>query len=186
VGGLALALGGLVYTGFAAYSRVQGFTSQPNLDSDSEMRAQNPADWAAIDWLRANGWVNGEPPVILEAPGKSYTYEGRISTFTGFPAVLGWATHELQWRGNYTQQGLREPDIAAIYTTVDAPTALALLHKWKVNYVVLGPAEINYIQGICSQPGQTCNSDLAGVKFARFLQPVFQQSSIAIYAVPPD
>jgi hypothetical protein len=49
--------------------------------------------WAAIEWLQANA---PGVPVILEAPGRSYNYEGRISAFTGFPAVLGWSLHEGQ------------------------------------------------------------------------------------------
>src|SRR4030065_2636123 len=73
-----------------------------NLDGASSIAMNNPDDWAAIQWLDANagqGNPSGSVPVILEAPsvpptGGSYHYEGRISAFTGFPAVLGWAVAE--------------------------------------------------------------------------------------------
>ena len=128
-------------------------------------------------------------PVILEAPsvfpwGGSYHYEGRISAFTGFPTVLGWSLHEGQWRGNYDEQGKREPDIATIYTTSDAQTMLDLLHKWKVNYVILGSPEMTYIQNVCSQSGVSCNTSAALRKFGLVLQPVFSQGQMTIYRVP--
>ena len=116
-GSAVLILAGLVFPLAGVFSRTNGFASAPDLDGTSDLRRENPDDWAAIDWLDANGLEEGRPPVLLEAPGKSYTYEGRITAFTGFPAVLGWAIHEMQWRGSYTEQGRREPVIAEIYTT---------------------------------------------------------------------
>ncbi len=127
--------------------------------------------------------------VILEAPsvlpwGGSYHYEGRISAFTGFPTVLGWSLHESQWRGNYDEQGKREPDIATIYTTSDCQTMLDLLHKWKVNFVILGAPEMTYVQNVCSQTGASCNTSAALRKFGLVLQPVFSQGQMTIYQVP--
>jgi uncharacterized membrane protein len=152
----------------------------------------NPDDWAAIQWLNGNaraGVPEESVPVILEAPsvppsGGSYTYDGRISAFTGFPAVLGWSVHESQWRGNYDEQGKREPDIASIYTTADGQIALDLLHKWGVNYVILGSPEISYIQRQCSQPERGCNLSTALHKFDQVLVPVFTQGNMTVYKVP--
>jgi uncharacterized membrane protein len=171
----------LVYPVIAGYSRVDGFRSTPKLDGTANLAAANPDDWAAIAWLKNN--VTGVP-VILEAPGKSYNYEGRISAFSGFPAVLGWAYHEGQWRGNYDQQSLREPDIQTIYTTRSGDQALELLRKWGVKYVIVGDTEINYIQQLCSDPNRACNLSLALNKFDTVLTPVFQQGNTTIYAVP--
>jgi YYY domain-containing protein len=178
---------GLVYTVFAIPSRANDFIGPANLDGASEVAQANPDDWAAIQWLDANaqsGFPVGSVPVILEAPGDSYHYEGRISTFTGYPTVLGWAGHEGQWRGNYDEQAKREPDIATIYTTSDGQTALDLLHKWDVDYVILGMPEQNYIRGLCSQPARACNATLALRKFSLVLQPVFSQGQVTIYKVP--
>ena len=165
----------------AGYSRVDGFRTTPKLDGTANLAAANPDDWAAIAWLKNN--VTGVP-VILEAPGKSYNYEGRISAFSGFPAVLGWAYHEGQWRGNFDQQSLREPDIQTIYTTRSGDQALELLRKWGVKYVIVGETEINYIQQLCADPNRACNLSLALSKFDTVLTPVFQQGNTTIYVVP--
>jgi uncharacterized membrane protein len=178
---------GLVYTVMAIPSRAANFAGQANLDGSSAIAQSNPDDWAAVQWLDANaqtGVTDGSVPVILEAPGGSYTYEGRLSAFTGFPALLGWSVHESQWRGNYEEQAKREPDIAAIYSTADGQTALDLLHKWHVSYVILGAPELNYIQRLCSQAGQTCTMSMALRKFNLVLQPVFSQGQLTIYKVP--
>jgi YYY domain-containing protein len=191
--GAALMIGlGLVYTVMAIPSRAGGFVGPANLDGASSIAANNPDDWAAIQWLddyAEQGLPDGTVPVILEAPsvppwGGSYTYEGRISAFTGYPTVLGWAVHESQWRGSYAEQALREPDIAAIYTTSDGQTMLDLLHKWNVSYVILGSPELNYIQHVCSQNSSGCTISTALRKFSLTLQPVFSQGQVTIYKVP--
>jgi YYY domain-containing protein len=186
--GAVLLIGlGLIYPIMAIPSRAADFTGPANLDGSSTIPRDNPDDWAAIQWLNENaraGIPAESVPVILEAPGSSYTYEGRISAFTGFPSVLGWAVHESQWRGNYDEQGKREPDIATIYTTSDAQTALDLLNKWNVSYVILGTPELNYIQRLCSQPERGCTMSTALRKFERILQPVFSQGQLTIYKVP--
>ncbi len=186
--GAALVIGlGLVYPVMAIPSRAANTIGPANLDGSSDVAEKNPDDWAAIQWLDANaleGIPKGSVPIILEAPGESYTYEGRISAFTGFPTVLGWAVHESQWRGNYDEQGKREPDIATIYTTSDGQTALDLLHKWNVSYVILGNPELSYIQRLCSQPERGCNVSPAVDKFDLVLQPVFNQGQVTVYKVP--
>lgn len=174
-------IAGLVYPLGATYARVDGFRGSPNLDGTSILALTNPDDWAAIDWLRTNAnWKT----VILEAPGKSYNYEGRISAFSGIPALLGWAVHEAQWRGNYDEQGRREVDIETIYTTKDGSLALALLQKWGVDYVMVGSSEVSYIQRLCSEPNRACNLNRALNKFDNTLTPVFKQGRITIYQVP--
>jgi len=193
VSGAVLFIGlGLVYTVMAIPSRVGDFKAAANLDGASSIAINNPDDWATIQWLDANaeqGLPAGNVPVILEAPsvppwGGSYTYEGRISAFSGFPTVLGWAVHESQWRGSYDEQSRREPDIATIYTTPDGQTALALLHKWNVSYVIIGSPELSYIQHVCSQSGSSCTTSSALKKFDMILQPEFRQGQVTIFKVP--
>lgn len=183
---------GLVYPVMAIPSRAADFIGPANLDGSSSVARDNPDDWSAILWLDANAQAGvpvGSVPFILEAPsvaptGGSYTYEGRISVFTGFPTVLGWSGHEGQWRGNYDEQSQREPDIAAIYTTSDGQISLDLLHKWNVSYVILGTPELSYIQRLCSQSERGCNTNNALRKFDLVLQPVFSQGQVTIYRVP--
>lgn len=172
---------GMVYPVMASYSRVRGFQPQPTLNSASNIAQANPDDWAAIEWLRENA---PGTPVILEAPGGNYEYEGRISAFTGFPAVLGWALHESQWRGNYIEQGKREPDIKTIYTTPSGEQALVLLEKWNVDYVIVGPPERRYVERECATAERHCNPQEALRKFKRLLEPVFEQGQTVIYRVP--
>ena len=180
IGVVALLAAGMVYPLLAVYSRVEGFQHEPDLDGSVNVARSNPDDWAAIEWLRANA---PGVPVILEAPGRSYNYEGRISAFTGFPAVLGWSLHEGQWRGNYIEQGKREPDIATIYTTHDGWQALDLLHKWEVDYVIVGTTEQRYAEQLCSDPDRHCHPSEALKKFDMLLKPAFKQGQTTIYHV---
>jgi YYY domain-containing protein len=178
---------GMLYPLMATWGRVEGFTTQPSLDGASSLASNNPDDWAAIQWLNDN--VDGAP-VILEAPSStltqagSYRYEGRISAFTGLPAVLGWSLHESQWRGNFDEQSIREPDIATIYSTKDPQLALELLRKWEVEYLILGNPERNFVQALCTDPSRACNLTAALRKFDLFLEPVFNQGDVTIYRVP--
>jgi uncharacterized membrane protein len=182
VGTALLVAAGMVYPVMATYSRAGGFETEPDLNGAINIARSHPDDWAAIEWLRAN--AGSSVPVILEAPGGSYAYEGRISAFTGYPAVLGWALHESQWRGNYVEQGKREPDIQTIYTTRDDQLALDLLHGWDVDYVVVGPPERRYVEELCSAPGRQCAPAEALQKFDSLLNPVFQQGRTTVYRVP--
>ncbi len=181
VGAVSLVSAGLIYSLIGTTTRVDGLRGEPNLDGESSLASNNPDDWAGIAWLRENAVGT---PVVLEAPGKSYTYEGRISAFSGYPAVLGWAIHESQWRGNYDEQGKREPDIQTIYSTKSGNLALELLHKWNVKYVIVGQSEMNYIQQLCAEPSLACNLTRALQKFETTLTPVFQQGNLTIYQVP--
>jgi YYY domain-containing protein len=175
---------GMIYPIMSFYSRVNGFNSTPNMDGASGIARNYPEDWAAVQWLLKNAATADHIPVILEAPGASYTYEGRISAFTGFPAVLGWAIHESQWRGNYDEQGKREPDIVTIYTSGDSNTTLDLLRKWQVDYVILGSPERSYILRMCADGSRRCNLATSLSKFDQSLVPVFREGSLTIYQVP--
>jgi YYY domain-containing protein len=199
-----LVAGGMVYPFMATLSKTNQFTSQmiqsgpgetdktaitPNLDGSSSIARENPADWAAIEWLRANAGRSRHDnpygvPVILEAPGGSYDYKGRISTFTGLPALLGWAAHELQWRGNYNEQGQREAVIQTIYSTTGPQEALQLLRDWKVDYVIIGPTELSYISQTCKSSRAACSAENVQRKFDAILEPVYNQENVVIYRVP--
>lgn len=189
-GCILLVAAGMVYPVMASYSRAAGFRSEPNLDGAANIAQSYPDDWAAIEWLRSNALPVGpashtqDVPVILEAPGESYNYEGRISAFTGLPAVLGWKLHEGQWRGDYVAQDEREPDIQMIYSTSNSQLALDLLRKWQVRYVIVGATEQNYINRLCADPGRGCSLARALRKFDAALTPVFQQGNTTIYEVP--
>ena len=127
----------LVYPVLASYSRSNQFTASPTLDGMKWLERQAPGDAAAIDWLRRS--VSGAP-TLLEAPAPDFDPlgGGRVSTFTGLPAVIGWAGHEVQWGHD---PGPRQEDARTIYDTRDVAVARKLLDQYKVNYVFVGSLE---------------------------------------------
>jgi uncharacterized membrane protein len=171
VGFWLLFLLGLVYPVLGNISRAGNFEPEPTLDGTAYLAATEPGDYDAIAWLNEN--VEGAP-VILETPGtggSSYVYQGRVSALTGLPTLLGWAGHEGQWRGNYTVQRAREPDIQTIYNTLDVEAARSLLVEYGVTYVYVGPVERRQYE----QRGLQ--------KFAQFMDVAYQNSDVTIYRV---
>ena len=144
--------------------------NEPTLDVLAYTGQFAPDDYAAAQWLIANGQDN---PVILEMPGDQYHPEmSRLSAWTGLPSVVGWAGHEGQWRGNYDIQGPRAADIEEIYSTGDANRMLQLLQDLKVRYVIVGPNE------------QRRYPPAGLAKFGQYLPVAFQQGVVTIYQVP--
>ncbi len=194
--GLALlTAAGLVYPALGIPARTERFSHAPSLDAAGTVSGRYPSpwgvtipdDWAAIEWIRENVLAKSAPgdyPVILEATNGSYQVSGRVSAFTGLPALLGWPGHQHQWRGTYEEISPREADILVIYTTPDDAYALELLRKWNVQYVILGEPEREYINRICSNANDPCSPERALAKFDRMLTPVFNQGSITVYRVP--
>jgi YYY domain-containing protein len=145
-------------------------TSEPTLDALAFTGRFYPDDYAAAQWLLANGQDN---PVILETPGEQYHPEmSRLSAWTGLPSVVGWSGHEGQWRGNYDIQGPRAAQIEEIYTTGDVNRMLELLRALNVGYVVVGPNE------------QQRYPPRGLAKFEQYLPVAFQQGRVTIYRVP--
>ena len=115
--GTVLLLLGLVFPYAGNWARRDGFSHSPTLDGLGWLRASAPGDVEAIDWLREN--APGDA-VLLEAAGPDYSGfgHGRMSTFTGRPAVIGWAGHEQQWKHD---PGTRADDVRAMYTATRPP-----------------------------------------------------------------
>ena len=126
-----------VYPVAGTYARKSAFSSAPTLDGLGWLRATAPGDVAAIAWLNANAPAGS---VVLESVGEDYSPFGhaRISTFTGLPAVLGWAGHELQWGHDV---GTRADDVTTLYAATSPQAARPLLRRLEVRYVVVGPLE---------------------------------------------
>jgi YYY domain-containing protein len=166
---LVLIVAGMVYPVLAIPARAREYGSPPTLDGSAYLAQTNPDDYAAILWL--NEHVE-DAPVILEAPGdhyKAYVYEGRVSAHTGLPTLLGWGGHEHQWRGNYDEQARREPDIEAIYTSPNVKEVAALLDRYNVKYVYVGPVE-------------RARYPAAGLaRFDRLLKRVYENAGVVIY-----
>jgi uncharacterized membrane protein len=158
----------LAYPWAGTYVRKDGFKGSPTLDGLGWLRAGSPGDVGAIDWLRAN--APGDA-VVLEAAGKDYSPFGhaRISTFTGRPTVVGWGGHEVQWEH---QPGDRMQQVAAAYRATDPAVAKALLDRYGVRYVVVGPLE------------RTDYGDAGVAKWDRLGRRVFDRDGTTVWEIP--
>lgn len=169
--GLALLLiVGLTYPVLGLLTRTNNF--RPfygwTLDGAAHLDYESPADAEAIRWLQSAPFG-----VVAEAgsPGASYTYYSRMSTYSGLPTVLGWPGHEGQWRGGYELQGSRLADLERLYVTSDWQEARAILNRYAIRYVVVGPLERGtYL--------------LEEAKFQSHLVVGYRNAEVTIYVVP--
>jgi uncharacterized membrane protein len=160
-----------------ALGKTRGFAGPPTLDG---LAFWNREDLEGIDWLASN--ARGTP-VVVEASGGSYQQQfGRVSSMTGLPTLLGWPFHEQQWRGTFDAQAGRQADLDAIYgcrrngqkcdPTAPDPKALqALLDKYSVTYVYVGPSE------------REAYGQLDLGRFNSVMDVAFKNNSVVIYRV---
>jgi YYY domain-containing protein len=158
----------LTYPALAIPNKTNNF--QPvlgwTLDDFARIQRNDPDEAAAIIWLKS-----APDGVIAEAAGGGYTSYGRISAYTGLPAVLNWGDHESQWGRGGAELGTREDDIALLYSTPDRQIAFDILRKYDIRYVYIGGLE---------RSKYLVQED----KFHQNLIQVFQQGSVTIYQVP--
>jgi len=179
-GFLVLLLAASIYPVWATYTKANEFRGSPTLDGMDALRRYQPDEAAAIQRLNDQVPVPGTP-VIVEAPGEEWTEYGRVSMHTGLPALLGWKTHEVQWRGRWEKGQLvsreaeaRVPDIDTIYKTLDQAAAQGLLQKYNVTYVYVGRLERDRYR---DAPVGALD------KFAKFMDVVYKNSTVTIYKV---
>ncbi len=172
VGGSCILIAvGLLYTVLAVPARAREHSTPWTPDGAAWLATSRPTDYAAIQWLNAN--IAGAP-VIVEAPGdnfRAYVYEGRVSALTGLPTVLGWAGHQRQWRGNYDEPGRRQADLEALFTMLNPTEAQAILARYNVGYVYIGPVERE------RYPAEGLE------KFAEMFPVVYEGGDVVIYKV---
>jgi uncharacterized membrane protein len=181
---LLITLGAISYYPLAAITSRAGDTGVLDLDGQSHIKRNAPAEYAAIQWIKGN--TPGDA-VIVEAAVvpcsnevlgcHSYTDAARISGSTGRPTIIGWIGHERQWRraDMHADLNRRLSDVRVIFETTDADEAAALLARYDADYVVVGLRERNAYgtQGVR--------------KFAEFGSPVFTDlangQNIVIYEI---
>jgi YYY domain-containing protein len=97
-------------------------------------------DLEAIQWLLDN--VVGSP-TLIEGHVPEYRWGARYSINTGLPAVLGWNWHQRQQRAGVNDREVwdRAGDIALFYDTRSPEAATAILRRFGVRYVIVGPLE---------------------------------------------
>jgi len=160
---LVLVVASMVYPLNAPYARYAHIdvtsqtlhlTQAPNWDGLAYMASCKPpycdydtsGDYKAILWLNAN--VQGDPGIV-EAIGDDYSSYGRISTFTGLSAPMGWIGHEYQWRviwitkspENNAAYQRRASDVDQIYNSTNSRTVLSLMAQDHVQYLYVGALE---------------------------------------------
>ena len=128
----------LLYPLNASASRLRQREGAFSLDALPALARRNAGDAAAVVWLEQNAAGRS---VILEATGDPYQEFARISSHTGLPTVMGWANHEGLWRSNDPEVGVRAQLVRGFYSTADEETALEIVKKFGVQYVVLGDLE---------------------------------------------
>jgi YYY domain-containing protein len=166
---ILLVAGAMIYPVLAIANKANNFQNEPTLNGIEWISQRRPGDYAGIEWLREN---TPDGAVILEAPGAryaAYQYTGRVSAMTGLPTLLGWGGHQSQWRGNYDEPARREPDIDLLFNTSDLNQTQALLDKYNITYVYVGPLERERYSP------QGLN------KFERLMTVAFQQDDVTIY-----
>ncbi|MDI6694595.1 MAG: DUF2298 domain-containing protein [Anaerolineales bacterium] len=174
----ALLAAGLVYPVFGLWSKTNGFApGQWTLDSSAYLARQSPDEMKAIQFLQA-----APPGVLAEAvdyQGGDYREYGRMATFSGHPAVLGWIGHQNQWRGENSGKamGSRQDDIERLYCTRNWQEARLILDQYSIRYVVVGTLE----RATYNANDDACPNGLVETKFIRNLPPVFSSGTVVIY-----
>jgi YYY domain-containing protein len=175
---IALTLNGMDFMRYA--TRWEGDADVLASDPD---RAPFPlaGDYEMIHWLQDN--VQGTP-IIIEGLGDDtqYRWNGRISIYTGLPAVVGWNFHQRQQRtldpmGRLVE--FRNANVNGFYETTSIPLAWAILQRYNVEYVIVGAYERAYY------------SDAGLAKFDQMvdlgmLTVVFESGDSVIYQVNQD
>ena len=132
---------GLPYAPLGLAARLGERPPEGSLDALAHLAREAPAEAALVAWVRKH-----VPPGtrVLQAEGESYRPESaRLSTATGRPTLLGWAGHEQQWRGREWERlaSGRAEAIREIYAGAEGSDLVALLARWRIGYVLVGPEE---------------------------------------------
>ena len=108
------------------------------IDATAFLEKEYPEDAGAIRWLGT--YVKGQP-LVLEAPGDSYTEYCRVSAMTGLPTLEGWYVHEWLWRGDTKDLNAKNDDIRTIFEATELNEAEVLLKRYGIEYVFVGSCE---------------------------------------------
>ena len=133
-----LTLGYFPYAVSCWFGNVFDTSGYKRLDATSFLEEQFAEDAGAIRWLNEN--VEGNP-VVLEAPGDSYSAYERVSAMTGLPTVVGWYVHEWLWRNDPADLNEKIADVETIYTTGDLAAISELLERYDISYIFVGSCE---------------------------------------------
>ncbi len=145
-----------------------------NINTDETMVMQLEQDYHAIRWMQDN--VQGSP-VIVEGLVTEYRWGSRYSINTGLPAVVGWNWHQRQQRAVNPSEWVtgRVAEVDAFYTTSSVEEALDFIHKYDVEYIIVGQME----QAVYPLSGLAKFFEYEGV----YWNPVYTYQQTTIYQV---
>jgi len=111
---------------------------------------ERPLGLDGLAWLEPGdraiiGYLRGQPhgTTIVEAVGGAYTEYARISSGSGVPSYLGWANHEMVWRGHQVAEETdrRRLVIDQIYRSGDPARIRRAATTAGIDLVVIGALE---------------------------------------------
>ncbi len=167
---LVVGLGAVSYYAFAAVATRADGSDALRLDGLAHLDSSAPAEAELIRWVREETprdavVLQGARVPCPENPGGCDDWKpelARVASATGRPTVIGWAGHEKQWREDQEDISRRQDHVKEIYETTDLVAARALLRRYGVDYVIVGPREreLYGVEGLA--------------KFSELGSPVFQ------------
>lgn len=136
-GSIMVMLIGLAYSAFSIINKTNSFRNiEWSLDGNLFFERFHPEENEAISYLTSLPYGT-----VAEAIGGSYSGYARVSRLSGYPTVLGWPGHELQWRGGGEEIGSREGDIRQLYELNDWESTREILDRYQISYVFVGSNE---------------------------------------------
>lgn len=133
-----------------------------------------------VEWF--NDEVGGSP-VIAEASIGIYRCGGtRISIHTGLPVVVGWTWHESQQR-DWVDLREREAALRDLYTSIDPQEKLAILERYRVEYVVVGEIERAYPSSACESTDNRSGTAALEPLVGSALEVAFTSGDSIVYRV---
>jgi YYY domain-containing protein len=164
---------GVVYTVAAVRDVTGGFSrTEPTLSALAHVA---PDERAVFDWVRAH-----VPPgaIVLQADGHDYVAEeGRLAGATGRPTLVGWAGHEVVWRGAPFDAAADErvAATAGVYRAADARTLCEALDVLGIRFVLVGPVERSRFR----------LDARAGARWGDALEVAFESGAFRVYGRRP-
>lgn len=131
------------------------------LDGAAFLDREHPGDADAIRYLET---IPGHR-VIVEAQGNDYSYSGRVSSFTGLQAVVGWTFHEFMWRNDYGPIQERMADVRTAYE--EPQETVAVMEKYGADLLYVGELERQTYQVVLPTSGLESVYDQGGVQIYR-------------------
>jgi uncharacterized membrane protein len=133
------------------------------------LKSTMPEKLAVLKWANEN--IKGQP-VVIQAPGESYSEQSWFASYSGIPTYVGWQTHEWQWRYSptaWTQISERTGKLKTMYQATSVTELTNNAAELGADYILIGPDE------------RTAYSINDSLFLAAFGQPIYSNFKYQIY-----